>query len=124
MAKPDSISSNIKRNKSMTNNNNGSVNVNLVLASEVRKKNEEASKKARVYFKVSGSVLITNQFGRKESVKLDSKYEGMRIIALSGRVDEHVLKSARSLLEQQIRGELPLGIERQLRFEKVEVILS
>jgi len=112
----------------MPTNNNGSVSVNvklnLVLASEVRRQNEEASKKARTYFKVSGSVLITNRFGKKESVKLDSKYEGMRIIALSGRVDEHVLKSARSLLEQQIRGELPLGIERQLRFEKVEVILS
>lgn len=106
-----------------SNNNNGSkASLNLVLASEVKKMNEEAAKKPRVYFKVSGSVLLTDRHGKKTSVRLNQQYQDMKILSLSGKIDESVLRSARAMLEQQVRLELPLGVEKQLRFEKVEVV--
>lgn len=91
---------------------------------------EEASKKARVYFKAAGSVLLTNRHGKKVSVKIQQEN---KILALSGKVDSSVLLGARSVIEEQIRAmnkipkgdrfnlPLPSGIERQLSFEKLEV---
>ena len=106
----------------MTNsNNNGSSNLNLILASEVRRQNEEASKKPRVYFKVSGSVLLTDKHGKKVNVILNEEGRGKKILSLSGKIDAQVLLGAREILKQQIRLDLPLGIEKQLRFERLEV---
>lgn len=105
-----------------SNNNNGSkASLNLVLASEVKKMNE-AAKKPRVFFKVSGSVLLTDRHGKKVNVTLNDQYRSMKIFSLSGKIDESVLRSARAMLEQQVRLDLPLGIEKQLRFEKLEVV--
>ena len=107
----------------MTNsNNNGSKSsLNLVLASEVKKLNE-AAKKPRVFFKVSGSVLLTDRHGKKVNVTLNDQYRSMKIFSLSGKIDAQVLLGARAMLEQQVQLDLPLGVEKQLRFEKVEVV--
>lgn len=109
----------------MTNSNNGSSkssSLNLILASDVKKMKEEAAKKPRVYFKVSGSVLLTDRHGKKISVTINDQYRSMKIFSLSGKIDAQVLLGARAMLEQQVRLELPLGVEKQLRFEKVEVV--
>ena len=110
----------------MTNsNNNGSSSsksLNLVLASEVKKMNEEASKKPRVYFKVSGSVLLTDKHGKKVNVIVNEKGKEQKILSLSGKIDAQVLLGAREILKQQVRLELPPGVEKQLRFEKLEVV--
>lgn len=118
------ISSNLERIDNMTNSNNGSSSksLNLILASEVRRQNEEASKKPRVYFKVSGSVLLTDKHGKKVNVTLNDQYRSMKIFSLSGKIDAQVLLGAREILKQQVRLDLPLGIEKQLRFEKLEVV--
>lgn len=108
----------------MTNINNGSSSsksLNLVLASEVKKMNE-ASKKPRVFFKVSGSVLLTDRHGKKVNVIVNEKGREQKIFSLSGKIDANVLLGAREILKQQIRLELPPGVEKQLRFEKVEVV--
>lgn len=108
----------------MTNINNGSSSsksLNLVLASEVKKMNE-AAKKPRVFFKVSGSVLLTDRHGKKVNVIVNEKGREQKIFSLSGKIDANVLLGAREILKQQVRLELPPGVERQLRFEKLEVV--
>lgn len=107
----------------MTNSNNGSSSksLNLVLASEVKKMNE-AAKKPRVFFKVSGSVLLTDRHGKKVNVIVSEKGREQKIFSLSGKIDANVLLGAREILKQQVRLELPPGVEKQLRFEKVEVV--
>lgn len=82
----------------------------------------EAAKKPRVFFKVSGAVLLTDKNGKKVNVTVNEKGKEQKIFSLSGKIDAQVLLGAREILKQQVRLELPLGIEKQLRFEKLEVV--